>query len=245
MFKIFDGRNHFFQWDKERKLIVEDNSINQVHFCNRTGECSLIREVYELDGLRVVDVPEVILTEAWRIHVYGYDINHTKYEEVFEVKQRTRPDDYVYGEEELRSWDELIQKVEQIEREGFTDEQVEKAIESYLEENPIDVEGYVSDEELDAAIANLATQEYVDEQISAIPQVDLKGYATEKYVDDAINAIDIPSGGGSPGGKEWEFLCDITTEEDVKMITVDTPSNCKELYIVAYGYYTSDGASSG
>ena len=32
MFKIQDGRKSFTQWDLNRKIIVEDDSITQVHF---------------------------------------------------------------------------------------------------------------------------------------------------------------------------------------------------------------------
>ena len=34
MFKIQDGRKSFTQWDLNRKIIVEDDSITQVHFTN-------------------------------------------------------------------------------------------------------------------------------------------------------------------------------------------------------------------
>ena len=32
MFKIYDGREQFYQWDLDRKLIVEDAAITEVHF---------------------------------------------------------------------------------------------------------------------------------------------------------------------------------------------------------------------
>ena len=57
MFKIYDGRDTFFQWDLERKLIVDDADIKEVHFCNRTDNCSLVCETYFEDGLTVVNVP--------------------------------------------------------------------------------------------------------------------------------------------------------------------------------------------
>lgn len=112
MFKIEDGREHFYQWDIDRKLIVEDNTINEVHFCNRTGDCSLICETYKDDGLNIVKVPDILLQNSWRIHVYAFDSNYTKHEEIFEVKQRSKPADYIYTEEELKTWEELKQQVE-------------------------------------------------------------------------------------------------------------------------------------
>ena len=55
MFLIENGRSQFFQWDIKQRLIVEDASIEQVHFCNRTDDCSLKREVYNEGGKRIVD----------------------------------------------------------------------------------------------------------------------------------------------------------------------------------------------
>ena len=51
---------------------------------------------------------------------------------------------------------------------------------------------YVTSDELNNAIANLATEQYVDEAISNIPTPDFSGLATEQYVDDAISNIPPP-----------------------------------------------------
>ena len=78
MFRIQDGRSQFYQWDLDRRLIVEDSSITQVHFCNRTDDCSLVCEVFEEDGVRLVNVPNILLQNNWRINVYAYDKDYTK-----------------------------------------------------------------------------------------------------------------------------------------------------------------------
>lgn len=183
MFKILDGRSQFYQWDLDRKVIVEDASINEVHFCNRTDDCSLICEVYELDGLRVADVPNILLQENWRINVYAYDTNYTKHCDVFDVVKRSKPADYVYTETEIKNYDELLERLEQIEENGISDEAVAAAVEKYMDENDIKVD-----------LTGYATEEYVQEQIEGIeiPETDLTGYATEKYVDEAVAAIEIP-----------------------------------------------------
>lgn len=115
MFKIYDGRDAFYQWDVNRKLIVNDDSINQVHFCNRTDNCSLVCEVYDENGLRLVDVPNALLTMDWRINVYGYDKEYTKHSAIFNVVSRSKPDDYVYTEEEVKKWEELEQRINELE----------------------------------------------------------------------------------------------------------------------------------
>ena len=105
MFKIYDGRTEFFQWDKEQKVIIEDRTITEVHFCNKTDDCSLVCAAYDLDGLWVADVPNVLLQDNWKIRVYAYCVNHTKVEDYFKVKGRSKPADYVYTETEVKNYD--------------------------------------------------------------------------------------------------------------------------------------------
>ena len=62
MFKIYDGRTSFWQWDTKQKLIVLDNSITEVRFSNRNMEHSKRRPVYtDNDGLRICNVPDILL----------------------------------------------------------------------------------------------------------------------------------------------------------------------------------------
>lgn len=107
MFLIEDGRENFYQWDLSRRLVIKDKSITQVHFCNRTDSCSLVVEVYEEDGKRFADVPNILLQTDWRINVYGYDKTYTKHSAVFEVVKRTKPNDYVYTETEVINWQHI------------------------------------------------------------------------------------------------------------------------------------------
>ena len=116
MFSIYDGRSEFYQWDIDRKLIVNDETIKQVHFCNRTDDCSLVCEVYELDGVRVVDVPNILLQTDWRINVYGYDVNYTKHSDCFKVNARTKPTSYVYTETELYNYTIAIEAAREAEQ---------------------------------------------------------------------------------------------------------------------------------
>lgn len=157
MFKILDGRSEFYQWDLDRQLIVADASIDEVHFCNRTDDCSLVCEVYDLDGLRVVDVPNVLLQTDWRINVYAYDHSYTKHSAQFNVVKRTKPADYIYTETEIKNYDDLAARVDEIEKNGISDEAVSAAIEQYLEENDLKVD-----------LTGYATETYVNEKIETI-----------------------------------------------------------------------------
>lgn len=168
MFKIYDGREAFYQWDVDRKIVVEDRSITQVHFCNRTDECALICECYEHDGKWVADVPNILLQDNWRIRVYAFDGCATRHDEKYDVKPRSKPDTYVYTETEVLSYETIAKRMDAIETdiEGVAEE----VIKEYLKENDI--------------------------------QVDLTGYATEEYVDNAVSAIELTPGPAGKDGKD-------------------------------------------
>lgn len=177
MFRIADGREHFYQWDVDRQIIVEDGSITEVHFCNRTDDCSLVVEV--IDGL--ANVPNVILQKSFDIRVFGYDGKATRYDEAFKVKARTKPTDYVYTEIEIKRYEDLEKRIDEIEKNGISEEVITNAVENYLEKNPVDLTGY-------------ATEVYVDEKIAAIPEPDLTGYAKKSEIPDVSDFIsEIPS----------------------------------------------------
>jgi hypothetical protein len=62
IFKIYDGRTNFWQWDTKQKLIVLDDRITEVRFSNRNMEHSKRRPVYtDNDGVRICNVPDMLL----------------------------------------------------------------------------------------------------------------------------------------------------------------------------------------
>ena len=62
IFKIYDGRTNFWQWDTKQKLIVLDERITEVRFSNRNMEHSKRRPVYaDKDGVRICNVPDLLL----------------------------------------------------------------------------------------------------------------------------------------------------------------------------------------
>ena len=62
VFKIYDGRTNFWQWDTKQKLIVLDDRVTEVRFSNRNMEHSKRRPVYtDKDGFRICNVPDILL----------------------------------------------------------------------------------------------------------------------------------------------------------------------------------------
>lgn len=203
MFKIADGREHFYQWDLDRQVIVDDSSIVEVHFCNRTDDCSLVVEV--VDGL--ANVPNILLQNSFDIRVFGYDGKATRYDKVFKVKPRTQPSDYMYTETIIKSVDEIMIAAEQVgtitnEFYEFVDEykmgliddgqgNVElKAVEKGEGGEDADLSNYYTKEETELLIEEAVEGVEIPEEY--VTEAELEGYATEEYVDKAIADIDIP-----------------------------------------------------
>ena len=139
MFRIADGREHFYAWDLDRQIIVDDPSIAEVHFCNRTEDVSLVVEVKEENGIRVANVPNILLQSSFDMRVFAYDGKATRYDAVFKVKAKTKPSDYVYTETEIKSYEYLENKIREIEEQGWSDEIVEKSVTEYMYQHPLSI----------------------------------------------------------------------------------------------------------
>ena len=149
MFKILDGRDELFQWDINRQIIVSDASIDAVHYSNRTDDSALVVEVKEKNGLRVADIPNILLQESWDINVYGYcDGYYTKQAARIKVNPRTKPESYVYTETEVLNYNTVMEKIDRVEN------NIGGAVQDYLNKNPVvvDLSNYYTKSQVDAAI---------------------------------------------------------------------------------------------
>lgn len=185
MFRIEDGREHLYQWDMNVRLIVEDDTVNEVHFCNRTDDCSLVCEVYEEGGLRYADIPNILLQFGWPIRAYAYHVNHTITHHSLKVVERTKPANYIYTETEVKNYDDLVARIDEIEQNGVSQEVIDAAVGAYFEENPIDT-GATAEQ-----AAQIEQNRLDIAELKSKPDVDLTGYATEKYVNDLVSDVEI------------------------------------------------------
>ena len=101
IFKIYDGRTNFWQWDTKQKLIVLDERITEVRFSNRNMEHSKRRPVYtNNDGLRICNVPDLLLQLPKNLIAYACIKNDdgscsTVKAVKFAVNRQPIPSDYV------------------------------------------------------------------------------------------------------------------------------------------------------
>lgn len=134
--RLYNRDGPFYQWDTGRKLIVNDDECAQVHFGNENMECALACQIYVQDGIRMVNVPNILLQEAKPIKVYldliDNDGRLTAYSEVLPVVKRKKPEEYIYTETEVLSYSYLDKRLSNLEGEGIAN-----AVADYLKDHPV------------------------------------------------------------------------------------------------------------
>lgn len=122
MFEIHNKRKQFWQWDTGQRLIVNADMCSEVHFCNGVSDCSIVCRVYEEDGLRLVNVPNILLQMPKAIKVYSYicdgEEKYTELQRIFPVFPRSKPDDYSYTEVEIERYETLEARISELEKNG-------------------------------------------------------------------------------------------------------------------------------
>lgn len=148
MLKIPNDRSCFYQWDLNQKLIVNDTVHNQVHFADADDSTALVMEIYEKDGQRYVDVPNILFQNSGRLYAYVCgsseieDHTHAVYK--FKIKARPKPDDYVYTETETvtiekiqNGMNDLENRMDELEDNSVSEDELAEAVNNYLNENPV------------------------------------------------------------------------------------------------------------
>lgn len=104
IFRIYDGRNYFWQWDTNQKLIVLDETVDEVHFSNRDMTHAISKDVFtDKDGKRVCYIPDILLTLPKNLIaaaiVTDNNANKTLKQVKFAVQKRAIPSDYVVSDD--------------------------------------------------------------------------------------------------------------------------------------------------
>lgn len=90
-----DGRTELWQWDTGRKIVVDDDSVSEVHFSKYSSNRAITRAV--TDGK--AEIPDFLLQDTHAITVYAYsgsiENGYTKAEKTFNILKKPKPADYV------------------------------------------------------------------------------------------------------------------------------------------------------
>lgn len=114
---IYDGREQFSQWDIDVMITSTDFKVgDEVHITNSRLPNAMTVLVHEYKGKAVIDVPNILLQTTYPIIVFRYikddKSGYTIDKQEFVVNQRQKPDDYVYTETEVKSWENLAEDVQ-------------------------------------------------------------------------------------------------------------------------------------
>ena len=121
-----------WQWSIGRKVIItpkEGYTVNKVEFSNGIIDHAIKGKLEtETDGTIVAEIPPQLLQYASGLTVYAVSANEalvqTTEAVTFAVNGRTRPEDYVYTEEEIRTFEEHAKHLTVLDK---TAEEVEDA----------------------------------------------------------------------------------------------------------------------
>ncbi len=90
-----DGRTELWQWDTGRKIVVDDDSVSEVHFSKYSSNRAIAREVVN----RKAEIPDFLLQDTHTVTVYAYsgsiESGYTKAEKTFSISKKPKPSDYV------------------------------------------------------------------------------------------------------------------------------------------------------
>lgn len=95
-----DGRTELWQWDTGRKIVVDDNSVSEVHYSKYSSTQAITRPV--INGK--AEIPNYLLQDMHDVTVYAYsgsiENGYTMAEKTFNVIKKPKPANYVETEED-------------------------------------------------------------------------------------------------------------------------------------------------
>ena len=121
---LTNGRTSAYQWDYGLKAVTTEAAGTVARFANEHGSKAIpVEAVSEVIGdvLKVVyHIPDILLTTGRAIVMYhlggdGETSVYTTSEDFLPVNEAPKPDDYIFTEEEIRTWQELDERLTEAE----------------------------------------------------------------------------------------------------------------------------------
>lgn len=156
-----------YQWDTNKVLEVKpcaEYTVAEVHFQHCGKEDALVVEIYEEEGRSLAKLPNILLQSSAPIKAWLTDGEKTICGQILTVIQRAKPADYVYTETEVKRYESLEARIEELEKGGGgSGGSVDLSeIEAEIEELQSDV----SQLSEDIANLNIPTDEHINALIS-------------------------------------------------------------------------------
>lgn len=106
--ELSNGLDHLFQWDTGQKVTVPEN-VPTVHF--KWGNDAVSFDV--VDGW--VEIPPELTQKAGYILLWTYREDHTLDAARIPVERRPKPDGYAYTPTEVKTWEQLDERIKALE----------------------------------------------------------------------------------------------------------------------------------
>lgn len=121
--RLLDERTYAFQWDSNIYVVLPKANVgDEVHFAHRKDKRSLVVIAKEIDATVVAMVPNLLLQKAGFIQIYHFITdekgNRTVNREELKVLEKEKPDDYLYEECQVLSWEYLDKRITALEKGG-------------------------------------------------------------------------------------------------------------------------------
>lgn len=133
-----------YQWETGRQVQLFPlwgTKIDTIHFSN-LGDTEALCVIPQIaEGMVIADIPNILLQSGRKIVAHSVSMSEDCFETIWEsilaVHPRPKPSDYVYTETEVLEYRTLSKRIDEIEKNGVSDEQIATAVEKYLDENPV------------------------------------------------------------------------------------------------------------
>lgn len=109
--ELSNGLNHVWQWDKDITVTVPEG-VDSVHFRwgNRAVEIPIENQT--------VTIPPELMQETRKIRMWTYTPEHTMDMADIPVEPKNKPADYVYTPTEIKTWEQLDERIKALEQGG-------------------------------------------------------------------------------------------------------------------------------
>jgi hypothetical protein len=187
-----------YQWEIGRQLQIIPISgmeVNTIHFSHPGDSEALVVKPKKESGMIIADIPNVLLQSGRKLAAYpvyaSQNCCETIKESVFSISPRPKPSDYVYTVTEVLGVMALEKRVEALEKNGVSEEQIKTAVENYLDENPIDAGvNFKVDRtlKLEDGVLSVNTTDQM-EQDNTLPMTSAGVYATVGNIEALLKTI--------------------------------------------------------
>lgn len=112
-YSLSNGENHVYQWDKDITItITEPENVPEVHF--RWGGKAVPLTVTN----QQVAIPPELMQLPHDIVIWAYTPDHTMDMARIPMEKRPKPSDYVYTPTEIKTWEQLDERIKALEDGG-------------------------------------------------------------------------------------------------------------------------------